>query len=473
MTTAANTLLSELTAFFNPSHVAVIGATKNNQWFGNIFANAVAAGYAGKLHPVNPGYDEIYEHKTFKSIADLPDGLIDFAIIAVRSDLVLENVKELKAKGITHVLIISSGFTEIGPRGKEMQDEIAAYCKEQGIIALGPNCLGYVNMAKKVSVFGGRGIDQKLQPGPVGVIGQSGATTELIVSSILQRTEGISLYITTGNELQLQVEDCLEYMVNEGSTRVIAAFIEEFRNIEKMKSVALQAMEKKIPLVVLKIGRSEKGKKAASSHTGALAGNDQVMEGFFKQYGIIRVETIEELIDTTSIFAWNELPRGSNVGICNVSGGLCGLYADLCDKYGIHLPPLADKTVEKLKKILPPFANIDNPLDVTAQGYLQGMTDILNALVEDDNLDVICPVAFAPTDENDVMAKLINNPSFPVIESSSKPLMPIVFKEINTYGRVYFKNMGVFYLERAGIGFKVMAHYFRYADFLRKRGYLE
>ncbi len=271
-----------LKEFFSPRHVAVVGATANNQWFGNILANAFETGFDGRFYPVNPRADEIHGLKTCKSISKLPDDTVDLAVVIVKSSIVMDTVGELVKKGIRNVLLVSSGFAETGNEGIDKQDTLRRYCEDKGVVLMGPNCLGFMNAPERVSVFGGRAVEGTMIPGGVAVIGQSGATSEVITTKILKKSLGISLYITTGNEAMVTAEDCLEYLVHDENTAVITGFIEEFRDIKKLKMVAREAARKKVPIIILKIGRSDKGKKAAVSHTGALAGNDAVLDGFFQ-----------------------------------------------------------------------------------------------------------------------------------------------------------------------------------------------
>lgn len=463
----------DLKSFFAPRHIAVIGATPNNQWFGNIFANAMEAGFTGRLYPVNPKLDEIYGIRAYRSIGELPDGTIDFAVIVVKSDLVLDTMKELGRKGVRHVLVISSGFSEVGDAGRDNQRKLGAFCREHGIIMMGPNCLGFMNLAERTAAFSGRGVEGTLRAGPVGIVGQSGATSELIMTKMLAKTAGVSLFATTGNEARLQAEDCIEYFVNDEHTGIITGFIEQFRDAEKLKIVARRALEKKIPIIVLKVGRSARAVKAAQSHTGALAGNDSILDGFFAQTGIIRVDTVEELVDTAALFSRCDLPRGEGLGICTFSGGLCGLYADLCDAEGIHLPPLSAGTEARLRTLLPSFAMPDNPLDVTGSGFMGGMTDLIQAMRDDENIDIVVPVCIPPQGPDDPFAGIINNSFLPFINDGGKPIVPIVFKEMSPYAREFFREKGVYYIEHPAYGFRALGNFIRYASFLRKRGYTD
>jgi acyl-CoA synthetase (NDP forming) len=454
--------------FFSPRHIAVVGATTKNQWFSNILGNVNRSGFQGRFYPVNPNASEVCGIPAIASIADLPEGIIDFAVVIVKSTLVLKVIDELKGKGIRDVLLISSGFAEMGDEGSARQNQLKSYCMDHGIWLMGPNCLGFMNFTDKVSVFAGGSVEGELLAGSIAVVGQSGAGSEVLASKLLMRSLGISLYATTGNEAMLTTEDCMEYFVHDGSTQVITGFMEGFRDITRMRQIATEAAKRQIPIILIKVGRSEKGIKAAASHTGVLSGNDEVMEGFFRQYGIIRVDTIEELVETAEIFSRCRLPGGNRLGICTLSGGLCGLYADLCGRYGIDLPRFSDKTIDALKALLPEFAQPDNPLDLTGSGFWGGMGGILKILLDDENLDIIAPLSFAPSGDDDIMPLRFNETFIALARSAHKPVMLLTFREVTEYARKYYHNHDVYFIEHPEDSFKAISHLIRYAEFQRK-----
>ena len=453
--------------FFSPGHIAVVGASTRNQWFSNIVKYADRAGFRGSFSPVNPTAKEVAGIRAYPSIRDLPPDTVDFAVVMVKSALVQGVIEELKEKGIRDVLLISSGFAEMGDEGAARQDRLTRFCRENDILLMGPNCLGFINLAANVSTFSGGSVEGELLAGTIAVIGQSGATTEMIATKLLKKSLGISLLATTGNEALLTSEDIMEYLVHDGKTRVITGFMEGFRDISRMKEIALEAAKRQIPIILIKVGRSDKAKQAARSHTGALAGNDSVMEGFFRQYGIIRVDTIEELSETAGIFSRCRLPRGGRLGICTLSGGLCGLYADLCGRYGIELPGLSEKTVAALKAVLPEFAQPDNPLDVTGSGFWGGMGEILKILLEDENIDIVAPLSFVPASADDTMPLLFNQTFLPMAAGNPKPVIPLCFREMTEFARKYYHEHGVYFIEHPEDSFKAIAHLIGYADFQR------
>jgi len=379
-------------------------------------------------------------------------------------------LRQLKERSITHVLLVASGFAEVGQGGAALQREIFEYCRENDILLLGPNCLGFMHPSESISIFAGASVEGIPAPGPIGVVAQSGASSEIMVTKFIKKALGISLYVTTGNEAIITAEDCLEYMINDGRTKVVTAFIEGFRTIPRLMHLAREAARRRIPIVLIKVGRSVKARQAAQSHTGAMSGNDAVLDGFFRQSGIIRVDSIEELVETAGLLARCPLPAGAGFGICTLSGGLCGMYADLCTAYGIDLPPLAPHTKARLKELLPDFAQPDNPLDLTGAGFLHGMDEIVQALIADPHLDIIAPLGIAPAHADDSLAHTLNASFLACLASSPKPLVPVIFREVGEYAREYFHSRSVPYIEHPVVGFKAVAHLIRYAAFLRQAG---
>lgn len=457
-----------LHGFFSPRNIAVVGASTKNFFFANMVGYAKKAGIGVQFFPVNPGASEVCGIPTVQSISQLPEDTIDFAVVIVKSSITLATLDELAERGIKNILLISGGFAETGNGGERLQKDLQVLCREKDILLLGPNCLGFMNIGSGVSVFAGAAVEGELLPGTIGILAQSGAASETIVTKVLKKGLGVSLYVTTGNEALLNSADCLEYMIESGTTRVIIGFMEGFRDIPRMEQIALDAAWRKIPIILIKIGQSEKSKQAARSHTGALAGDASVMEGFFRQYGIIRVETIEELVETAGIFSRCHLPNEGRVGICTMSGGFSGLYADLCSRLSIEIPDLSPETVDSLKRLLPDFAQPANPLDVTGSGWASGMDRVIKILLADERIDILMPISFPPSSEMDVFAPGFNESFLPLIDSEGKPIIPITFREVNDYARKYYRDHGAYFIEHAEDGFKAVSHLISYAKFQKR-----
>ena len=457
-----------LKRFFSPLNVAVVGASTKNMFFANMVYYARKQGNKVRFFPVNPGTDDVCGIPAVRSIAQLPQGIIDFAAVIVKSSQALSTVDDLASRGTKNILLVSGGFAELGDEGKRLQKELISLCRARDIRLLGPNCLGFMNIGESRSIFAGPAVEGELLSGKIGIVGQSGATCEAIANKMMKKGFGVSLFVTTGNEALITIEDCMEYMLESGTTRVITGYVEGFRDIPRMQKIAREASRQRIPIILLKVGRSAKSKLAAFSHTGALAGNAMVMDGFFRQAGIIRVETIEELVETAGIFSRCPLPQGGRVGISTMSGGLGSLYADVCSRLSIEIPDFSPNTVDELKRLLPDFAQPDNPLDLTGSGWASGMDKIINLLLADEQIDILMPISFPPASETEAWAPQVNESFMPLIPSSRKPIIPITFRHVTDYARNYYRNNGAYFIEHAEDGFKAVAHLIRYAKFQRK-----
>lgn len=457
-----------LQKFFSPAHIAVVGASAKNIWFSNILQNARRIGFTGRFYPVNPKSAEIFGIPAVPSVADLPEGIIDFAAVIVRSSLVLETVRSLAERNIKNILLVSSGFSETGDEGSRLQKELVEYCAANDVALVGPNCLGFLNVIAGSGVFAGGSLEGDILPGNVSVIGQSGASSEVIATKILKKGLGISLFVSSGNEAVITFEDCLDFMVHHGQTKVIAGFIEGFKDVRRLRKIARDAARKRIPIVAIKVGRSEKGVQAARSHTGAMAGNDAITDTFLRQNGIIRVDTIEEMVETAGILSRCPLPAGDRLAACTLSGGLVGVYADLCHSLSIELPDFAPATIEALRAALPEFAQPGNPLDVTGSGFLSGMDRVLNIILDDGNIDLVATLSFPPDASTNALTEKYNDYIITHLSATAKPIIPITFREVSDYARKYYRDKGLYFIEHTRDGFKAISNLIQYARFTRK-----
>jgi acyl-CoA synthetase (NDP forming) len=456
-----------LEQFFSPRHIVVVGASTKNFWFSNAVMNAATLGFDGTFYPVNPSADEVAGVKAYKAIEALPKAPFDFGVVMVKASLVKDNISRLLALGIKNILLLTSGYAETGAEGRALQLELTQFCKENDILLMGPNCLGFINPQSRSSVFVGGSVEGVPAPGSIGIIAQSGATSEILITRLIGKGLGISVYTTTGNEAVLTAEDILEYLVNDAHTKIITCFFEGFRDIAKLKAAAKRAAAKAIPIIMIKVGRSSRGVNLASSHTGALAGDDAVIDSALRQFGIIRVDSIEEMVETASLFSRCRIPDGDGLCIYNLSGGLCGMYADLCEKYGISLPELSGKTIEKLKEILPDFAQPDNPLDVTGSGFQSGLDSVFDILLEEDSISIIAPLCISPPGPDDIFSPRINSAFLRYSSSSKKTVVPIAFREVNAYAREFFKGLNIHVMEQPDMGFKALSHFINFAKRMR------
>lgn len=352
-----------LDSFFNPSSIAVIGASKNPSLFTfNVFNNLVKLGYQGRLYPVNPGAGEIAGIRAYTSLRDIEDD-VELVVSVVSAGKTLDIMKECVEKGVKGIVLVSGGFSEIGERGIKMQDEIARILKQNGIRAIGPNTLSPVNFHNKlvVSFFP----VEKIRVGTVSFIFQSGMY-DLRLSWLFENFHlGVSKIIDLGNKMDVNEVDALEYLSQDKDTKTIGIHLETIRGDSKKFVQLLKNTSRRKPTVVLKTGRTEAGANAAASHTGSIVkGSDVVFDIALKQAGVIRAQDLDEFFDFVKAFDFLDLPSGNRCIIGSVSGGEGVLATDLCQQEGFLIAKPSVATVNKIKAIFPPWEIPVNPLDI-------------------------------------------------------------------------------------------------------------
>ncbi|WP_158211521.1 acetate--CoA ligase family protein [Alkalihalobacterium alkalinitrilicum] len=359
---------NNLKPLFEPERIAIIGCSPDAKKIGGRpFDYLIKYGYQGQIYPVNPNYKTIRDFPCYETILSVPDE-VDLAIIALPQKLVLSTFQSCIEKKVKSVVIFSAGFSEVGEQGKEEQEQITKLAKEHNIRVLGPNCLGLFNVNKGMYATFSTILEEEepLYGGRIGFVSQSGAFGSHVFTLARQHQMGFSHFVATGNESDVDVADCIKYLVEDENTDVIACYVEGAKDGEKLIEAFQLAAKKKKPIVVLKVGKTDVGMQAAMSHTGSLVGSDSVYETIFNQYGVYRAETIDEFIDIAKAFA--ELPeiQGNRVAIFTVSGGVGIMLSDQVTEHGLTLPQTPENVQAKLKSILP-IAGVNNPLDTTAQ----------------------------------------------------------------------------------------------------------
>lgn len=378
-------------ALLHPRRIAIVGASPNSGFANSIQRALLRGEYDGEILPINPKYDEVLGAPAYPSLAAV-DGPIDLAIIVVPNRLTFDMLEQCEQHGVGAVNLIASGFAEKpgDVEGHERQARIREFARRTGIRIAGPNCLGNISVRNRMNAKSGPYFGP-LPSGAIGAVFQSGLLSYSLVAPLVDRNVGFTYIVTSGNEADLETADFIHYFVNDDETRVIAAFVEQFRDPQKLLEVAQLAAKRGKPIVVLKVGRSEGGRRAALAHTGSLVGSDDIADAVMRQHGITRVGSIDEMLETLAIFHARKLPRGNGVATVFMSGGAAGLASDLGADLGLHYPPLAEETKSQLAEIIPAYGTIDNPLDTTGQLWETpgGMLRAISALAEDPNLDVI------------------------------------------------------------------------------------
>ena len=353
----------DITKLLKPHKIAIVGASEKTGFGGDTCRNVMRYMADGSCYFVNPRRGEVFGRKAYPSISDLPEP-IDTVVICTPQSTVEDLLREAAAKGAGGAVVFASGYKEVGTEeGRAAQERLAALCRELDMALMGPNCAGFVNYVDMVYPFAFLSADRDRR-GSVGMVSQSG---QLCLSLMDSPSMRFSYVISSGNCAVVEMEDYLDFLVDDPDTRVVALYLEGVKNPAKFVSALRKAALKRKPIVVLKAGRSEKGAKQAASHTGSLAGADRVFDALFAKFGVVRVNDLEELLYTAQMFSvLPRLPEKPAFASMNLSGGETGICADMGEAAGIEYPDFAPETLAKLREQLPGYASPANPLDMTA-----------------------------------------------------------------------------------------------------------
>ncbi|MCQ1537352.1 acetate--CoA ligase family protein [Methanosarcina sp. KYL-1] len=350
--------------FFKPESIALIGASPNPGKLSHTILESLRdIGFSGKLYPVNPGYREIEGLKCYAAPGEINDR-IDLAIFAVPASAVLEILRG-PVENIKGAVIVSSGFRETGEEGKRMEAELKSLLKEKRIRAIGPNCLGIYDTVSKVDTFfiGSDKVERPVRDG-ISVLTQSGSFAAMIMDEMANEGIGVARVVSYGNKADVDENDCLEFLSEDGATKAVVLYIEAVGDGRRFLDVASRCVKKK-PVVALKVGKREPGARAASSHTGAVSGMYEAYEAAFRKTGIIEVAGYEELKDACKALNRYSPVSGKRALIITDGGGIGISIADACEEAGLEVPELPEEAVLRLKEKLPPFASVRNPIDLT------------------------------------------------------------------------------------------------------------
>lgn len=384
---------SSLDGIFKPNSIAVIGASSKKGSIGHsILHNLIEYDFNGKVFPVNPRARVIHSIKCYSTILDVPD-VVDLAIIIVPRDHVAPTLEQCGEKGVKGVVVISSGFKEVGEEGAAREAELMGIIRKYNMRMIGPNCFGVLNTASNISM---NATFSKAQPlkGKVGFMSQSGALGEAILGYANELNLGFSMFASVGNKADVSGNALLQYWRDDPQTEVILLYLESFGNPQEFTQIAREMARKK-PIVAVKAGRTDAGAKAVSSHTGVLAGIDVGTDALFEQCGVLRVTSIDELFDTAVALSNQPLPRGDRIAVITNAGGPGILATDAVVSLGMRMAQFEDKTLKLLKENLPAVASVNNPVDVIAAGGPDSYRIAMDAVLSDDNVDAVI-VIFVP-----------------------------------------------------------------------------
>ena len=384
---------SPLYPIVNPKSIAFFGASNNFSAMGTSqFISLRDLGFEGTIYPVHPKEDKVQNLKAYRRVFDLPE-VPDLAVLVVPTKIVSKLLEECGEKGIKHAIVVSGGFREVGREGGDREQELVEIATKYGIRFLGPNCIGVANPYHKLNTTFLRYLGG---PGFIGMASQSGSFVTQMFNYLSRLTLGFSTAFSVGNEANVDIVDCLEYLGACPNTKVIALYIEGIRRGREFVEMARSIIPHK-PVVALYVGGSETGRRAGFSHTGALAGPDQLYDGVFHQSGVIRAYSIGELFDMCWVLGCLPKPRGPRVVIQTHSGGPGAVAADSCGREGLELPALSHNTVKKLTPFVPNTGSIRNPVDITfTKNPMDYFSAIPKVLLEEDNADILLVYFLVP-----------------------------------------------------------------------------
>ena len=409
---------ASLRPFFEPRVIAVIGANQERGQIGSeIFRNLRESGFTGTLIPVHPTADHVAGLRAYPRVTDVP-GEIDLAVIVVRAAIVASVVDDCVAKGVKAIVVISAGFGEVGPGGQALQHELVEKIRAAGVRMIGPNCMGIMNTDPAFSV---NATFSPIAPpqGRIAFSTQSGALGLAILDYVKRLNIGISSFASIGNKADVSGNDLLQYWAEDPRTDVILLYLESFGNPRKFAEIARRVGRNK-PILAVKAGRSDAGARAASSHTGARATSEVLVDTMLREAGVIRTRTLEELFDAATLLAHQPVPGGRRVAIVTNAGGPAILAADACEADGLEVPVLGEATQRALRAFLPPAASVGNPVDMIASATPEQYSKALQVVAADPSVDSIITIFIPPlVTEPEAVASAIRGAA----ERISKPML--------------------------------------------------
>lgn len=380
--------------FFYPKTVCIAGASSKPKSIGyELTKNIIDYGFTGEIFPVNPKADEILGLKNYKSISEI-SSTIDLAIILVPKQFVTETLNELVLKKVKSVILITAGFREVGEEGKRAEQEILKICKLNNISLVGPNCMGVISTIPSVKL-NATFVAEKPESGATGFFSQSGALGAAVLNSLRETDIKFAHFISAGNKADINENDILEYWLEDSNIKTLTFYLESFVNGESFTKTVVKNKLKK-PIIVLKSGKSESGMKAAGSHTGAIGSRDKVVNAMLNQYGIVRVDDVNEMFNTSKGFENFPIPCGNKIAIVTNAGGPAILATDSLEKENLLLAELSEETKNRLREIVHPEGSVNNPVDLLPGGTGEIYKQVNKILTEDKNVDAVISIFVEP-----------------------------------------------------------------------------
>jgi acetyl coenzyme A synthetase (ADP forming)-like protein len=419
--------VASIERLLRPASIAVVGASRRRGTIGReLLANLIAGDFQGTLYPVNPAGGEIAGLMTYSSVSELPES-IDLAVIAVPAAQVAGVIEACGKRAMGALVVISAGFAETGGAGAAAERGLVSIAHRHGMRLVGPNCMGIVNTAEGISM---NATFSPVAPvrGHIGFASQSGGLGIAILNEATQRDLGVSSFVSVGNKADVSGNDLLCYWEQDSETDIILLYLESFGNPRRFSRIARRLARNK-PIIAVKSGRSGAGSRGASSHTAAMATPDATVDALFRQAGVIRVDTLEELFDVADVLNHQPLPKGRGVAIVGNAGGPGVLAADACEGYGLAVPELAGHTQVQLRSILSPGAAVSNPVDCIASATAEQYRQTLEIVLADEAIDAVIVIFTPPlvTSADDVAEAVVS-----VAARATKPIVANFFAASGT-----------------------------------------
>ncbi len=371
--------------FFHPKPIVFVGASQQfGKWGNLLLTNTISGGFSGDIHLVNPSGGTILGRKVYRSVTEIP-GRVDLAVVTIPAAKVLDLIPLFKEKGIKDMLLISSGFGEVGKEGKALEKRLTEEAAEAGILVVGPNTMGICN--PHIDLYC-TGTHVRPSKGSTLIVSQSGNMGNQLIAFAEQQGIGVRCFCGSGNEAMITVEDMLAAGGKDKLTDTVMLYVESVKNGRRFFETAREVGKKK-PVVLLKGGESDAGNRAAVSHTGGLTSDDRVFDAMCRQAGIIRIKQSQDLLDIAACFSSLPLPRGSRVAVMTLGGGWGVVTADLCEVHGLTIPELPREMVEKFDRILPPYWSRANPIDLVGENDINLPMTVVEELVKWEGCDAV------------------------------------------------------------------------------------
>jgi len=443
-------LFRSVDSLLRPMTIAIVGASETGGagWPKGLYENLAYEGFPARVYLVNPRRQELWGHKVYPDFASLPE-VIDLAIVIIPAEAIPNLLVEAAEAGTRNALIYASRFGEGGDEvGAERAAAIRKICSQTGLRVAGPNCMGTISLPERLLFYPTSRV-RGLPTGPVGVVFQSGGTFQFWLEQGATRGLGYSYAVSSGNELDLDMADFINFLVDDDHTRVISCMAEGVRRPDALMKAAARAFEAGKPILMLKVGKSIAGQAAAESHTGALATDDHVFTAMCHKYGVVVVDTLDALIEMSLAFSAGRLPRGKRVAMVGYSGGAKGLFLDIAEQVGLCLPEFSAETQKILRKYIDPGVPASNPLDTGARlaRRFEDFSEVAKVVAEDPNIDMISvqgqlPLVEGSSGDPDLFRQIRESTGKPVVAHNR------MSQNMDDAGRAFQEAAGIPFLQR-------------------------